>query len=283
MRFRRFKYSLLLIPCLSAWFLSGCNAFNQLNVHSGEFDVYAPPVFTGAGYNVKKDTSVNRASLQIKLQKEKRLQLHDVWNKKISGDDRTLPEEKANIAYRLKNFPVTASYDRLIKSEVWLATLGGGLDPFPYLKAYTGWNSNHFEFGIGFQLGFGKYKYSLEGDWLKHCHTFEGEYDCGYDHLSQKDQWDFSFTALLSTYIGVFLTKELALTYAPAIYFPWWSTDSFDEHDITFSFPFIIEQYMGVSYLLNERIQFSLGATVYVGQNFAGKHWQVDTGIGYLF
>lgn len=269
--------------CLFILILSGCNAFNQLNVHSGNFDVYVPPTFTGAGYNIPKDSSIKRTSLQIKFQKKEMLQLHEIWNKKAVGDDRTLPEEKANIAYRLKNFPITASYDYLMKSEVWLASLGGGLDPYPYLRAYSGWNGKHFEFGIGLQLGFGGYSYSLEGDFLQHCHTFEGEYDCGYGHLSKKDNMKFSFTLALGTYAGIFITKELALTYAPAIYFPWWTADDFDSHDITFSFPFIIEQYMGASYLLNKHIQLSLGATVYVGENFSGKHWQANTSASLLF
>ena len=53
----------------------------------------------------------------------KNLKLNKVWNKKVSGDDKTLPKEEANIAYRLKNFPVTDSYDYMTKADLWLATL----------------------------------------------------------------------------------------------------------------------------------------------------------------
>lgn len=84
-------------------------------------------------------------------------------------------------------------------------------------------------------------------------------------------------------YTGFIITKEFALTYAPAIYFPWWSVGSFDSHDITFDFPFILEQYMGASYMLKNKYQISLRTTVFVGENFAGKHWRVNTGIDYLF
>lgn len=38
------------------------------------------------------------------MQKEEYLKLNKVWNKKVSGDDKTLPKEGANIAYRLKTF-----------------------------------------------------------------------------------------------------------------------------------------------------------------------------------
>ena len=280
----RFKHChSTIVLCIFALCLSGCGSFNQLNVQSGEFDVYIPSVFTGAGYTVKKDSSAKRISAQIKIQKEENLKLNKIWNKEVSGDDKTLPKEEANIAYRLKNFPVTVSYDYMTKGELWLASLGTGLDPFPYFRAYTGLNSSHFETGIGFQIDFGKYRYSLEGDWLRHCDTFEGDYDCGDGHLSVDEKARFSFTAVLGAYVGFIITKELALTYAPAIYFPWWSIGSFDNHDITFDFPFILEQYMGASYVLKNKYQISIGTTVYVGENFAGKHWQASTGVGYLF
>jgi hypothetical protein len=40
---------------------------------------------------------------------------------------------------------------------------------------------------------------------------------------------------------------------------------------------------MGASYVLKNKYQISIGTTVYVGENFAGKHWQASTGVGYLF
>lgn len=262
--------------------LVGCGGFNQVNVHTGEFDVYVPPTFVGAGYVVGKDTTVNRISLQVKIQKTETLKLHDVWNKKAQGDE-TLPREEADIAYHLKNFPVTVSYDHLMKSKVWLASLGAGLDPFPYMRLSTGYNGVHFETGAVLQLGFGRYKYSLEGPWLHFCDTFEGDFDCGNGDLVIENEWKYSFTVALSGYVGIFITKDLSLSYAPAIYFPWFSVGSFDDHDISFNFPYIIEQYFGASYLFNDHFQFSLGATVLVGENFSGRYWQANSNFAYLF
>lgn len=262
--------------------LVGCGGFNQVNVHTGEFDVYVPPTFAGAGYVVGKDTTINRLSLQAKIQKTETLKLHDVWNKKAQGDE-TLPREEADIAYHLKNFPVTASHDFIVKFQLLSISFGGGLDPFPYTRFYIGVNDADFEVGLGTQLGFGRYKYSLEGPWLHFCDTFEGDYDCGNGDLVIENEWKYSFTVALGGYAGFFITKDLSLSYAPAIYFPWFSVDSFDGHDISFDFPYIIEQYFGASYLLNDHFQFSLGATVLVGENFSGRYWQANSNFAYLF
>ena len=77
--------------------------------------------------------------------------------------------------------------------------------------------------------------------------------------------------------------RGLSLSYAPGVYLPWLFADEFDGHEVSFNFPCIIEQYVGVSYLLNNRIQLSAGVTFLVSEYFAGKRWVVSTGVGYLF
>ena len=265
--------------------LCGCS-WSKVSVTKGSFDVYAPAPYTGATFSMDEKSDVKRASVQVRnlgdVDKET-LKLHKITNEEATtgAGGYTLEKSDANIAYRLLRFPVTGAFDYFSKNQNSMWGLGFGLDPYPFARASAGLNSRFFEAGIAAYLNLGVGHFSAKGKWISLEETFAGDMD-DYGYLDCDDCREFKFHGGFGGFINVFPIKPLALSYAPFLYRPWWD-DEIQNREISFQFPYIISQYFGVSYLIAKHVQVSAGASVYVGDAFAGRYWFFDSGIGLVF
>lgn len=262
--------------------LCGCS-WSKVSVTKGSFDVYAPAPYTGATFSMDEKSDIKRASVQVRKNDKETLKLHKLTNKEADtgGGGYRLEKSDANIAYRLLRFPVTGAFDYFSKNQISMWGLGLGLDPYPFIHASAGFNSRFIEAGIAAYLNLSVSHFSGKGKWISLQETFAGDMD-DYGYLDCDDCREFKFHGGFGGFINVFPIKPLALSYAPFLYRPWWD-DEIQNREISFQFPYIISQYFGVSYLIAKHVQVSAGASVYVGDAFAGRYWFFDSGIGLVF
>lgn len=262
--------------------LCGCS-WTKASITEGSFDVYAPAPYTGAAFSMDEKSSVKRASVQLRMYDKETWKLNKLTNEEAStgGGGYTLERSKADIAYRFLRFPVTGAFDYFSKNKISMWGLGFGLDPFPMIRASAGINSRFIEAGVSAYLNLSMNNFNAKGKWISVEETFVGDMD-DYGYLDCEDCHEFKFHGGFGGYINVFPIKALALSYAPFFYRPWWD-DEIQNREISFQFPYIISQYFGVSYLIARHVQVSAGASVYVGDAFAGRYWFFDSGIGFVF
>lgn len=270
------------VVLLIGLFLCGCS-WKKANIQEGEFDVYTPAPYYGAGFSMNEKSEAKRISLQFRPYDHETLQLHDVMNDSADTGPGgySLRNEEANIAYKLKRFPVTGTFDYFSKNKLSMWGMGLGLDPYPFIRATVGVNSRFIEAGITGYLNYSQLRYSAKGKWISYTDTFAGDMD-DYGTLDCNDCKEMKFNAGVGGFLNIFPIKELALTYAPFIYKPWWD-DELGDSEISFEFPYIFSQYLGGSYLIAKHIQVSAGATVYIGKKFSGHYWFFDSSLGFVF
>ena len=259
--------------------LCGC-ASDYASIREGKFDVFAPTPYTGAAFSMDEKSSAMRASLQIHKYDEESLKLNGLMNEGKCGNDGCLPHERANIAYDFKRFPVTGAFDYFSKNRISMWGAGIGLDPYPFIRTTAGINSRFIEAGVSAYLSVGNNTYDAKGEWLHKDGI--GWYDDTRGEIDCEDCHEITLHGGFGGYINVFPIKPLAISYAPFFYRPWWD-DEIQNREISFQFPYIISQYFGVSYLIARHVQVSAGASVYVGEAFAGRYWFFDSGIGFVF
>lgn len=267
---------------LTGLFLCGCS-WKKANIQEGEFEVYAPAPFYGAGFSMDEKSEAKRISLQFRPYDKETLQLSGLKNDSADTGPYgySLRNENANIAYRLKRFPVTGAFDYFSKNKLSMWGMGLGLDPYPFVRATAGINSRFIEAGITGYLNYSLLHYTVNGKWISYTDTFAGAMD-DYGALSCEDCHDMKFNGGIGAFLNIFPIRELALTYAPFAYKPWWD-DELGKFDISVEFPFIFSHYFGASYLIAKHIQVSAGTTVYFGQNFSGHYWFFDSSVGFVF
>ena len=267
-----------LVTCIGA-FLCSCS-WQKASVKEGIFDVYAPTPFTGAAFSMDEKSRAMRASVQIRSYGKETWQLEDIQNDDIHEDGVKLQGGDANIAYRFKRFPITGSFDYFSKNELSLWGAGIGLDPYPFIRTTAGINSRFIEAGVSAYLSIGNNTYDAKGEWLHKDGI--GWYDDTRGEIDCEDCHEITLHGGFGGYINVFPIKALALSYAPFFYRPLWNGD-IDGNNLSFQFPYIISQYLGVSYLIAKHVQVSVGASVYLGEAFEGRYWFFDSGIGFVF
>ena len=270
----------LYLACF-AFYLCSCS-WQKANVLEGTFDVYAPAPFTGASFSMDEKSSAMRVSIQIRKNDKETWQLEDIENEDVNEDGVKLQGCNANIAYRFKRFPVTGSFDYFSKNKISLWGAGIGLDPYPFIRGAVGVNSQHVEAGITAYVNVSLNHSSVKLNWVSH--EYEGMM-YGYEdyHGSiENEQQEFKFHGGIGGFINFFPIKEIAISYAPFLYRPWWD-DEVRDYEISFRFPFIFTQYFGASVLIAKHVQVSAGATLYLSPAVKGSHWFFDSGIGFVF
>ena len=270
----------LYLACF-AFYLCSCS-WQKANVLEGTFDVYAPAPYTGASFSMDEKSSAMRVSIQIRSYGKETWQLKDVQNDDIHEDGVKLQGGDANIAYRFKRFPITGSFDYFSKNELSMWGAGIGLDPYPFIRGTIGANSRYIEVGVTAYVNVSLNHSSVKLNWVSHEY---GGMMYGYEdyHGSiENEQQEFKFHGGIGGFINFFPIKEIAISYAPFFYRPWWD-DEVRDYEISFRFPYIISQYFGASVLIAKHVQLFAGATVYVGESFKGRYWFFDSGIGFVF
>ena len=271
-----------LVTCIGV-LLCSCS-WQKASVKEGTFDVYAPAPFTGAAFSMDEKSSVMRGSLQFRKYDKETLPLKGIQNETIQGDfySSKIEERSANIAYKFLRYPITGSFDYFSKNRISMWGVGAGLDPSPFIRGTFGLNSRYIETGLTAYVNVGLNNSSVKLEWISH--EYQGMM-YGYEdyHGSiENEQREFKFHGGIGGFINFFPIKEIAISYAPFFYRPWWD-DEVRDYEISFRFPYIISQYFGASVLIAKHVQLSAGATVYVGKSFKGRYWFFDSGIGFVF
>jgi len=259
--------------------LCGC-ASDFANIYEGKFDVYAPAPYTGTGFSMDEKSEIRRASVQIHRYDKETLELEGIMNDTASGNDYRLPRQSADITYNFKRYPVTGAFDYFSKNRLSVWGVGIGLDPYPFVRASAGINSRFVEAGINAYLSIGNNNYDAQGEYLQK--DIIGWYDDTRGSIDCEDCHEIKFHGGFGGYVNFFPIKELALSYAPFFYRPWWDDEVYD-NEISFQFPYILTQYFGVSYLIAKHVQVSAGASVYFGEAFEGRYWFFDSSVGFVF
>ena len=223
-----------------------------------------------------------RASVQIRSYGKETWQLEDIQNDDIHEDGVKLQGGDANIAYRFKRFPITGSFDYFSKNELSLWGAGIGLDPYPFIRGSIGINSRYIEVGVTAYLNVSMNTSNNKIEWVSH--EYQG-IAYGYENYTGKEEGEYQEFKLhggFGGFINFFPIKFIAISYAPFFYRPWWD-DEVRDYEISFRFPFIISQYLGVSILIAKYVQLSAGATLYLSSAVKGSYWFFDSGIGFVF
>lgn len=260
------------ITLIASIFICGCS-YNRVYIHEGEFEVYAPAAYYGTGFSMDKKDNVIKINAQFHSEKEHTLQLNKP------------NDENYNISYKLKRASITGSLDFIFKSYLPMWGFGFGLDPYPFTRTYFGINSRYIELGFMGYFNFSLLKYNAEGRW----NSFDGTLTFGYDEkhhdggsYSCKDCDAFQSNLGVGAFLSIFPIKQIALTYTPFLYRPWWD-DEVGGHDAVDTFVSIFTQYFGASILIAKHFQFSAGATLYSEKYATRNYWLFDSSIGIVF
>ena len=286
-----FKYLYLAFFLAVSFALWGCNTY-KMSVLEGEFDAQVAPAMRGAEFAMEEHTSLRRLSVSVHPMTDKRIDLVNVWNEQAcvcEGEDcceseygYKLNKSRADIDYILKSFPVSIDFEWMNKFDFTYTSYGFGLDPLPYAKFAVGVNFRYGEIGASAFVGldYGRENYTYEGI----SREFHG-FTSGYSLDSVKSQNSERYVharAGFGGYASLFL-GPVALVYAPSITEPWIWHDALNNYDISFEFPWLITNYIGVTYTLNRVAQFRAGVSIVNGKQLADRVYYGSASASWLF
>lgn len=276
--------------------LYGCSV-HKANITKGTFDVDVPEPFWGTGVWVMPNTVYFRGNIAYTVGDKEIVPLDGLTNegyRRPRGE--SLPDEDANIEYRLKDSPFSGSLDVFVKRWVFL---GGGrveVDPYPSVTLFAGLNSLVGEFGVGTRLGyskdkatyFGKYLYvengSLDDDVLFNT-VVKGKFEETHSYSNA----NFGLYA----YSSLFVTEHFSLNFSTGYYQPWLFRSSLQlddievpgDYDITIDFPYFLSQYAGATISLFDHVLLSVGETYYYTRSPASANniWQTHFFLSYMY
>ena len=283
----------------------GCHTY-KMSVIEGDFEARIAPAMRGAEFAMDSGSTVRRLSVSVRPMKNKSIDLVNVWNKEVyvcdlEGEckatddyDLKLDERKADIDYILKSFPVSIGFEWMNKFEMVYTAYGFGLDPLPYAKASFGFNFRYGEIGATafWGLDYDKAFYKYEGVFVSGgcimCVSPEPKYTIGENSDSY-----LHFRGGIGGYASLFL-GPIALVYAPSLTKPWlWRDDlegkafqgiePMDDYDISFTFPWFITNYFGITYTHNKVAQFRAGVSIVNGKQLADRTYYGSASASWLF
>ena len=259
MRLICIAYCALLVSC----------AADKMNVERGTFQAIKPPNIYGNNRYLAKDTNYT-ISYDANIGKTKTIALPGIMNEHNTED---LPNTPANINYRLIENTLGLQFYRAIKNDYsFYFGLGGGIQNFPYGFLIFGHNRKFFEIGGSAYWGLTIDRASYEGRWdyevrlkdLKVLHSYGG----------------------LTGYTS-FYWEKFAINYSASIANPWLTDElpvlhgnSNHNTDISFWFPFLLMQDIGISYTPS-KIKYRLGVNQITGIEFPGQYWGVSVQMAY--
>jgi hypothetical protein len=257
-------------------FLIASCVTNQLDVEKGTFQTIKPPNIYGNGRYLANDTTNYIISYDANIGKNRTIPLHGVMNLHRDCCGEVLSEMPANIYYRLIENTLGFQFYRTIKYDYPYIGFGGGLQNFPYGFFMLGCNGKSIEIGGVAFWGLAINKASYEGSCL-YCQEVE--------YVKFKD------VTIFHSYFGLvahasFYWEKFALGYAASITNPWLVDElpvsASDYADISFWFPALLMQDIGISYTPN-KIKYRLGINQITGVEFPGQYWGLSLQMAYLW
>lgn len=276
--------------------LYGCSV-HKANITKGTFDVDVPEPFWGTGVWVMPNTVYFRGNIAYTVGDKEIVPLDGLTNegyRRPRGE--SLPDEDANIEYRLKDSPFSGSLDVFVKRWVFL---GGGrveVDPYPSVTLFAGLNSLFGEFGLGARLGYsrdkatysGKYLY-VENGGLDDDVLFNTVVKGKFEETHSYSNANFGLYA----YSSLFVTEHFSLNFSTGYYQPWLFRSSLQldnievpgDYDITIDFPYFLSQYAGATISLFDHVLLSVGETYYYTRSPASANniWQTHFSLSYMY
>lgn len=172
---------------------------------------------------------------------------------------------------------------------------GAGVYPYPYVYISAGPNFTHFECGANILIGVSNENAEFEGEGSQYFGGFTSYYENGRVTNHGESIWhgNIGYGIFTSAYSNGF-----GLHYSGFVFYPWsfmnslpgsmeyysvYGPSSHDEYDIDVSFPMIINQKLHISYLFKNILQLKIGLGLVSGEQFAGRYWSKNLGIGYFF
>ena len=276
--------------------LYGCSV-HKANITKGTFDVDVPEPFWGTGVWVMPNTVYFRGNIAYTVGDKEIVPLDGLTNegyRRPRGE--SLPDEDANIEYRLKDSPFSGSMD--VFAKTWLF-LGGGrieMSPYPSVTLFAGLNSLFGEFGLGARLGYsrdkatysGKYLY-VENGGLDDDVLFNTVVKGKFEETHSYSNANFGLYA----YSSLFVTEHFSLNFSTGYYQPWLFRSSLQldnievpgDYDITIDFPYFLSQYAGATISLFDHVLLSVGETYYYTRSPASANniWQTHFSLSYMY
>jgi len=276
--------------------LYGCSV-HKANITKGSFDVDVPEPFWGTGVWVMPNTVYFRGNIAYTVGDKEIVPLDGLTNegyRRPRGE--SLPDEDANIEYRLKDSPFSGSMD--VFAKTWLF-LGGGrieMSPYPSVTLFAGLNSLFGEFGLGARLGYSKDKATYSG---KYLYVENGGLDDDVlfnTVVKGKFEETHSYSNAnfgLYAYSSLFVTEHFSLNFSTGYYQPWLFRSSLQldnievpgDYDITIDFPYFLSQYAGATISLFDHVLLSVGETYYYTRSPASANniWQTHFSLSYMY
>jgi hypothetical protein len=268
---------------------------SKMNVEKGTFQAMKPPNIYG-NERYLEEGKHSTISFDANIGKNKTIQLPGLTNEYVCLIDgrKCLEETPANINYRLIENTLGFQFFGTIKDndDIYMG-FGGGIQNFPYGFLMLGYNREFMEFGGVAFGGLVSNKASYEGMWRYYSDNWGWNVDYDYyEYIKIKD------IKILHSYGGLvahasFYWKKFALNYAASISNPWFlvdelyispsphSKDAADYYaDISFSFPVLLMQDIGISYAPNN-IKYRLGVNQITGVKFPGQYWGLSVQVAY--
>ena len=276
--------------------LYGCSV-HKANITKGTFDVDVPEPFWGTGVWAMPNTVYFRGNIAYTVGDKEIVPLDGLTNegyRRPRGE--SLPDEDANIEYRLKDSPFSGSMD--VFAKTWLF-LGGGrieMSPYPSATLFAGLNSLFGEFGLGARLGYSKDKATYSG---KYLYVENGSLDDDVlfnTVVKGKFEETHSYSNAnfgLYAYSSLFVTEHFSLNFSTGYYQPWLFRSSLQldnievpgDYDITIDFPYFLSQYAGATISLFDHVLLSVGETYYYTRSPASANniWQTHFSLSYMY
>lgn len=276
--------------------LYGCSV-HKANITKGTFDVDVPEPFWGTGVWVMPNTVYFRGNIAYTVGDKEIVPLDGLTNegyRRPRGE--SLPDEDANIEYRLKDSPFSGSMD--VFAKTWLF-LGGGrieMSPYPSVTLFAGLNSLFGEFGLGARLGYSKDKATYSGKYL-YVENGSLDNDVLFNTVVKgKFEETHSYSNAnfgLYAYSSLFVTEHFSLNFSTGYYQPWLFRSSLQldnievpgDYDITIDFPYFLSQYAGATISLFDHVLLSVGETYYYTRSPASANniWQTHFSLSYMY
>ncbi|MDR2579733.1 MAG: hypothetical protein LBC85_01905 [Fibromonadaceae bacterium] len=268
-------------------FIISCTT-SKMNVEQGTFQAIKPPNIYGNNRHLTKDTNYI-ISYDASIGKNKTIPLPGIMNQsqRVTSEIK-LDGTPADINYRLIQKALGFQFSRVTKKEDFFMGFGGGVQNFPYVFFMLGHNGKFIEAGGAAFWGLTIDKASYSGEWgyidnftmgiTKPIEKYE-------PHFEQNNVSILHSYGGLTTYASLYW-KKVALNYSASITSPWFlisnslPVSSDYDADISFSFPVLLMQDVGVSFT-PYKIKYRLGINQITGVKFPGQHWGLSVQMAY--
>lgn len=266
-----------------------------MSVEKGTFQAIKPPNIYGNSRYLTNETNYI-ISGDVNIGKNKTIPLPGITNEYTSCIDRNscLQITPANINYRLIENTFGIQFHKTTKNSNYYFGWGVGVQNQPYGFVMLGYNGKIFEIGGATFWGLTVNKASYEGWWY-----FLDDFTMGitsdteiFEHIKFKN------VAILHSYGGLvahasFYWEKFALSYAASFTYPWLvdelpagfpynSKEKLHYADISFWFPALLMQDIGISYTPH-KIKYRLGVNQITGVKLPGQYWGFSVQMAYLF